>query len=121
MTTAAPLVSLENVSKAYPTTVVLDGVSLGVGAGERTGVVGRNGGGKTTLLRILSGQEPPDSGRLTMARPRSGRIRPTSRTRRGTGSTRRRRRQPASPSGRSSTVGTTRSIRAAGGMQTPAI
>jgi ABC transport system ATP-binding/permease protein len=60
----APLVSLENVSKAYPTTVVLDGVSLGVGTGERTGVVGRNGGGKTTLLRIITGQEAPDSGRV---------------------------------------------------------
>jgi ATP-binding cassette subfamily F protein uup len=63
----APLVSLENVSKAYATTVVLDGVSLGVGAGERIGVVGRNGGGKTTLLRILTGREPPDAGRV--ARP----------------------------------------------------
>jgi ATP-binding cassette subfamily F protein uup len=60
----APLVSLENVSKAYATTVVLDGVSLGVAAGERTGVVGRNGGGKTTLLRIVTGQEQPDSGRV---------------------------------------------------------
>ena len=60
----APLVSLENVSKAYATTVVLDGVSLGVAAGERTGVVGRNGGGKTTLLHILTGQERPDSGRV---------------------------------------------------------
>jgi ATP-binding cassette subfamily F protein uup len=60
----APLVSLENVSKAYATTVVLDGVSLGVAAGERTGVVGRNGGGKTTLLRIITGQEVPDSGRV---------------------------------------------------------
>jgi ATP-binding cassette subfamily F protein uup len=60
----APLVSLENVSKAYATTVVLDGVSLGVGAGERTGVVGRNGGGKTTLLRIVTGEERPDSGRV---------------------------------------------------------
>jgi ABC transport system ATP-binding/permease protein len=63
----APLVSLENVSKAYATTVVLDGVSLGVGAGERTGVVGRNGGGKTTLLRILTGREAPDSGRVSTA------------------------------------------------------
>jgi ABC transport system ATP-binding/permease protein len=63
----APLVSLEGVAKAYATTVVLDGVSLGVGAGERIGVVGRNGGGKTTLLRILSGQERPDAGRSTRA------------------------------------------------------
>ena len=60
----APLVSLENVSKAYATTVVLDGVSLGVAAGERTGVVGRNGSGKTTLLRLITGQEQPDAGRV---------------------------------------------------------
>jgi ATP-binding cassette subfamily F protein uup len=60
----APLVSLENVAKAYATTVVLDGVSLGIGAGERVGVVGRNGGGKTTLLRILTGEERPDAGRV---------------------------------------------------------
>jgi ATP-binding cassette subfamily F protein uup len=61
----ANLVNLENVGKAYGTTVVLDGVSLGVGDGERIGVVGRNGGGKTTLLRLLVGAEPPDSGRVT--------------------------------------------------------
>jgi ABC transport system ATP-binding/permease protein len=66
MTGAAPLVSLENVAKAYATTVVLDGVSLGVGAGERIGVVGRNGGGKTTLLRLLTGLEEPDGGRVSM-------------------------------------------------------
>jgi ATP-binding cassette subfamily F protein uup len=63
----APLVSLEGVSKAFATTVVLDGVSVGVGAGERIGVVGRNGGGKTTLLRLLTGREQPDSGRVSTA------------------------------------------------------
>ena len=60
----APLVSLEAVGKAYATTVVLDRVSLGVTAGERIGVVGRNGGGKTTLLRLLTGRERPDTGRV---------------------------------------------------------
>jgi ATP-binding cassette subfamily F protein uup len=61
----ANLVNLENVGKAYGTTVVLDAVSLGVGDGERIGVVGRNGGGKTTLLRLIIGAEPPDTGRVT--------------------------------------------------------
>ena len=61
----ANLVNLENVSKAFATTVVLDGVSLGVAAGERIGVVGRNGGGKSTLLRLIVGDETPDTGRVT--------------------------------------------------------
>jgi ABC transport system ATP-binding/permease protein len=59
------LVNLEAVSKAYGTTVLLDAVSCGIGAGERVGVVGRNGGGKTTLLNVLTRREPPDSGRVT--------------------------------------------------------
>ena len=61
----ANLVNLENVGKAYGTTVVLDSVSLGVADGERIGVVGRNGGGKSTLLRLMVGDETPDSGRVT--------------------------------------------------------
>ena len=65
MTSAPNLVNLERVGKAYGTTTVLDGVSLGVGAGEKIGVVGRNGGGKTTLLRLVTGAEQPDSGRVT--------------------------------------------------------
>ena len=47
---------------------LLTDVSLGVSVGERVGVVGRNGDGKTTLLQVLTGQEPPDSGRATMSR-----------------------------------------------------
>jgi len=64
----ANLVNLESVSKAYGTTVVLDGVSLGVGEGERIGVVGRNGGGKSTLLKLMAGEETPDAGRVTRTR-----------------------------------------------------
>src|SRR6478752_6413171 len=59
------LVNLERVHKAHGTTVVLADVSLGVAAGERIGVVGRNGGGKTTLLRLIVGTERPDEGRVT--------------------------------------------------------
>ena len=59
------LVNLERVHKAHGTTVILDDVSLGVAAGERIGVVGRNGGGKTTLLSMLTGADEPDSGRVT--------------------------------------------------------
>ncbi|KWW99093.1 putative ABC transporter ATP-binding subunit [Carbonactinospora thermoautotrophica] len=59
------LVNLETVSKAYGTRILLDAVSLGVGEGERIGVVGRNGDGKTTLISILAGRDEPDSGRVT--------------------------------------------------------
>src|SRR5829696_8968100 len=59
------LVNLERVHKAHGTTVILDDVSLGVAAGERIGVVGRNGGGKSTLLSLLTGADEPDSGRVT--------------------------------------------------------
>jgi len=65
MAAAVNLVNLENVSKSYGTTRVLERVSLGVGAADRTGVVGRNGGGKSTLLRMITGAEPPDSGRVS--------------------------------------------------------
>jgi ATP-binding cassette subfamily F protein uup len=69
MATPAPnLVNLERVSKAYGVRVLLDEVSLGVGAGQRIGVVGRNGDGKTTLLRILAGLEEPDQGRVSQGR-----------------------------------------------------
>ena len=70
MSSANPvnLVNLEAVSKAYGTRMVLDAVSLGVGAGERIGVVGQNGGGKTTLLELLPRGVAPDAGRVTHTR-----------------------------------------------------
>jgi ATP-binding cassette subfamily F protein uup len=61
----ANLVNLEAVSKAHGTTTLLDAVSLGIGDGDRVGVVGLNGAGKTTLLNLLTKAEPPDSGRVT--------------------------------------------------------
>ncbi|SEG99147.1 ATP-binding cassette, subfamily F, uup [Nonomuraea solani] len=59
------LVNLESVSHAYGPKPLLSDISLGVEAGERIGVVGRNGGGKTTLLSVLAGTVRPDSGRVT--------------------------------------------------------
>ncbi|MBA3308808.1 MAG: ABC-F family ATP-binding cassette domain-containing protein, partial [Nocardioidaceae bacterium] len=65
---AANLVNLERVSKAYGVRPILSKVSLGLQRGDRVGVVGRNGDGKTTLLRLMAGLEPPDSGRVTQNR-----------------------------------------------------
>jgi ATPase subunit of ABC transporter with duplicated ATPase domains len=62
----ANLVSVERASLALGTTIIFDGVSLGVSSETRVGVVGRNGGGKTTLLRVLAGLQPVDEGRITM-------------------------------------------------------
>src|SRR3954471_10413207 len=64
----ANLVSLERVHKAYGVRPLLSDVSLGVAAGERIGVVGRNGDGKTTLLRVIGGLEEPDEGRVSRNR-----------------------------------------------------
>ncbi|MDO3298538.1 ABC-F family ATP-binding cassette domain-containing protein [Mycobacteroides abscessus subsp. massiliense] len=61
------LLNLENVSKSYGVKPLLSNVSLGVQAGDRIGVVGLNGGGKTTLLEVLSGIEPADQGRVSRA------------------------------------------------------
>ena len=63
----ANLVNLESVTHGFGTRILLDDVSLGLGAGDVIGVVGRNGDGKTTLLRILTGDLVPDSGRVTIA------------------------------------------------------
>jgi ABC transport system ATP-binding/permease protein len=68
MSVAANLLNLERVSKSYGVRPLLDEVSLGVSAGERIGIVGRNGDGKTTLLEVMTGLEEPDSGRVSMTR-----------------------------------------------------
>ena len=58
------LLNLESVSKAFDIRPLLDNVSLGVNEGERIGIVGRNGGGKSTLLKIMASTLEPDEGRL---------------------------------------------------------
>jgi len=64
---ARNIINIEGVSKAFDIRPLLVGVSLGVSEGERIGIVGRNGGGKSTLLKILAELEPPDEGRVTRA------------------------------------------------------
>ncbi|HEX4525759.1 MAG TPA: ABC-F family ATP-binding cassette domain-containing protein [Gaiellaceae bacterium] len=56
--------SARDISKSYAAVQVLDHVSLVVAPGDRIGIVGPNGIGKSTLLRVLAGVEPPDSGRV---------------------------------------------------------
>ena len=62
---ARNLLNIEHVSKSYGKGPVLDDVSLGVAENERIGIVGRNGGGKSTLMRVMSGREDSDAGRVT--------------------------------------------------------
>ncbi len=64
----ANLLNLERVSKAYGVRPLLTEVSLGIEQGERIGIVGRNGDGKTTLLEIMAGLEDPDAGRVSHSR-----------------------------------------------------
>ena len=61
----ANLINLEKVSKSFGLQTLFNGVSLGVQSGDRIGIVGVNGGGKTTLLEVLTGIEPPDEGRVS--------------------------------------------------------
>jgi ABC transport system ATP-binding/permease protein len=64
----ANLLNLEHVSKSYGVRPLLDDVTLGVNEGDRIGIVGRNGDGKTTLLEVMTGIEAPDAGRVSRQR-----------------------------------------------------
>lgn len=64
----ANLINLERVSKSFGVRPLLDNVSLGISLGERVGIVGRNGDGKTTLLEVMTGIEEPDAGRVSRTR-----------------------------------------------------
>ncbi|WP_047690119.1 ABC-F family ATP-binding cassette domain-containing protein [Kocuria sp. ZOR0020] len=61
----AHLLNGENLSLSFPTRTVLEGVTVGIDGGDRIGIVGRNGDGKSTLMKILAGRLQPDSGRVT--------------------------------------------------------
>ncbi|MEQ6898738.1 ABC-F family ATP-binding cassette domain-containing protein [Microbacterium sp. KR10-403] len=62
----AHLLGAEALHLEYPTRVVFDAVSLGVDEGDRIGIVGRNGDGKSSLLGMLTGRVEPDGGRVTV-------------------------------------------------------
>ncbi|MDQ6607079.1 MAG: ABC-F family ATP-binding cassette domain-containing protein [Actinomycetota bacterium] len=59
------LVNLDAVGKDYASRTILDRITIGVAAGDRVGVVGRNGQGKSTLLRLIAGVQLPDAGAIT--------------------------------------------------------
>src|SRR3954466_9678921 len=65
MTSPRNLVNLKDVTKGFAARTVLEDLTLGISAGDRIGVVGRNGDGKSTLLQLISGAEQPDSGAVT--------------------------------------------------------
>jgi ATP-binding cassette subfamily F protein 3 len=62
------LVSLNAVRKSYGSRTVLDGLDLAIEPGARIGVVGANGSGKSTMLRLLAGQDEPDAGTVVRRR-----------------------------------------------------
>ncbi len=59
------LLTIENMSKSYTDKILFDKVSLGINEGDRIGVLGINGTGKSTLLKIIAGLEEPDEGTVT--------------------------------------------------------
>jgi ATP-binding cassette subfamily F protein uup len=61
------LITVDDLHIGYRGPALLDGVSCQIEAGQRIGLLGRNGSGKTTFMRILSGQVAPDSGRVVFA------------------------------------------------------
>ncbi|HRW81679.1 MAG TPA: ATP-binding cassette domain-containing protein, partial [Desulfomonilia bacterium] len=66
------MISVDNLWKSYGPQVLFEGISFKVNPRERVGLVGRNGHGKTTLLRLVTGEEEPDSGSILI--PKNYRI-----------------------------------------------
>ena len=66
------MISVDNLSKSFGSSVLFQNASFKINRRERVGLVGRNGHGKTTLFKILSGQEAPDSGSIAI--PKNYRI-----------------------------------------------
>lgn len=61
------LINIENLTKSYGDRKLFDGASFSLQEGEKVGVIGINGTGKTTLLKLMLGEEEPDAGRITLA------------------------------------------------------
>lgn len=61
------LMTLENISKSYSEKILLKDISFGINEGEKIGIIGVNGTGKSTLLKIIAGAEVPDNGTIIKA------------------------------------------------------
>lgn len=61
------LMTLENISKSYSEKILLKDISFGINEGEKIGIIGVNGTGKSTLLKIIAGAEIPDNGTIIKA------------------------------------------------------
>ena len=59
------LLSVEDVSKRYGDRLLFNEISFGIQKGQKTALVAKNGTGKTSLLKIIAGIEPPDTGKVT--------------------------------------------------------
>jgi ATP-binding cassette subfamily F protein 3 len=66
------MIAVEDLSKSYAKQVLFEKISFKINQGERVGLVGKNGHGKSTLFRIIAGREEPDEGRIII--PRNYRI-----------------------------------------------
>ena len=65
------ILNIEHVHKVYGEKVIFDDISLGIQEGEKIGIIGINGTGKSTLLKIVAGQEEPDEGQIVRQNGRS--------------------------------------------------
>ena len=58
------IINIEHISKIYGEKTIFDDASFGIQEGDKIGIVGINGTGKSTLLKMISGEETPDSGKI---------------------------------------------------------
>ena len=61
----ASYLQIENLTKSYGDRILFDSITFGVSEGDKIGVIAKNGTGKSTLLKIISGKESPDDGKIT--------------------------------------------------------
>jgi len=62
-----PLLTIEQLSKSYGEKILFQDVTFGVDEGDKLGIIGVNGAGKSTFLKVVAGLEPPDAGRIAKA------------------------------------------------------